>query len=273
MAERLSWGSNHPGHLVYLLDLSGSMEQNGKIDHLLEAVKATSELLIAKTDGKNRFSVSIIGYNTDTYPLFKGSALELDRKLDEVYNNGGENAPLFDKNNEAKPQWQTYTAKAFGAVKEDIQVWIREQQQKNIPMPVPIVIHVTDGYPYENERNEADAREDALRAADEIKQISLPDGNPIIFNIHIGDSNDPESLFPMQRPNDADQQFLFDSSSVMPDDFVNIGRNAFSFPTQQGCRYMASNVRDKGKLAQLITFGSTVVTNMQPEQPKPHLNN
>ena len=269
MAERLSWGSNHPGHLVYLLDLSGSMEHNGKIDHLLEAVKATIDLLIAKDMHKNRFSVSIIGYNTDTYSLFKGTALDLDRKLDEVYNNGGENAPLFDKTKEAKPQWQTYTAKAFRAVKEDIQAWIREQQQGNIPMPVPIVIHVTDGYPYENERGEAEACKDAIRAADEIKQITLPDGNPIIFNIHIGDSNDPESLFPMQRPSDAGQQFLFDSSSVMPDDIVNVGRDAFCFPTQQGCRYMASNVREKGKLAQLITFGSTPVANMQVEQPKP----
>jgi len=274
MAYELKWGSNHPGHLVYLLDLSGSMEKNGKIDYLLEAVKITADFLIEKcTRGNvvsNRFSISIIGYNTDVYTLFKGSVIELDAKLNEVYSKGGEDAPLFDKTTEAKPQWQTYTAKAFRAVREDIREWMTTQQRNNIPMPAPMIIHVTDGYPYENERDEAKAQEDALKAAEEIKAISLSDGAPILFNIHIEDGNDPEILFPTKSPSDVRQQFLFNASSIMPDRIASVGRDAYNFPTQQGCRYMASNVKDKNKLVQLITFGSTPVTDAQQDElPKP----
>ena len=274
MAYDLRWGSNHPGHLVYLLDLSGSMEKNGRIDYLLEAVKVTADFLVEKCKKgdilSNRFGISIIGYNTDVYTLFKGSVIDLDAKLEEAYNRGGEDAPLFDKTTEAKPQWQTYTAKAFRAVGEDIREWIATQQRNNIPMPAPMIIHVTDGYPYENERDEAKAQEDALKAAEEIKAISVPDGAPILFNIHIDDGNDPEVLFPTQAPNDVRQQFLFKASSIMPDRFASVGRDAFNFPTHQGCRYMASNVKDKNKLVQLIAFGSTVVANNhQDEPPKP----
>jgi uncharacterized protein YegL len=273
MAYELKWGSKHPGHLVYLLDLSESMSRNGKIDYLLEAVKTTSEFLIEKsTQGsvlKDRFSISIIGYNTDVYTLFKGSVTELDAFLDKVYDQGGEDAPIFDKTTEAIPRWQTYTAKAFRAVVDDIREWMNNQQRKDMPMPAPMIIHVTDGFPYESERPQTEAREDALRAAEEIKQISLPDGNPLLFNIHIEDGNASEILFPTQAPDDAGQQFLFNSSSVMPDSFAKIGRDLFKFPSQQGCRYMASNVKDKVKLVQLITFGSTVVGAGDVEQPKP----
>lgn len=275
MADRLSWGSNHPGHLVYLLDLSGSMESNGKIDYLLKAIKDTAESLIARcyqgSELKNRFGVSIIGYNSEVRPLFKGSVVDLNNKLDEVYNQGGEDAPLFDKTREAKPQWQTFTAMGFKAVEDDIMEWQRNQQKSNVPMPAPIIIHITDGYPYEGKGSEAESQRKALQAAESIKRISFPDGHPILFNIHIEDGNAPEMMFPSQRPNNIGQQFLYDASSVMPNDLATIGRDAWKLPTQEGCRFMASNVKQTGELVKLITFGSTVTMGGRPqdEQPMP----
>lgn len=271
MAYEIKWGTKHPGHLVYLLDLSESMSRNGKIDYLLDAVKTTSDFLIEKcTDGvlKDRFSLTILGYNSDVYTLFKGSVTKLNDYLDSIYEQGGENAPMFDKTTEAIPRWQTYTANAFRAVRDDILEWINTQQSKNILMPVPLVLHVTDGYPYEAERSPKKAMEDALLAAEELKNISLPDGNPLLFNIHIENSNAPEILFPMQPPKDEGQLFLFNSSSVLPDRFAQIGRDVYKFPSQPGCRYMTSNVKDKVKLVELITFGSTILNDNNKEEPK-----
>jgi uncharacterized protein YegL len=275
MAEKLKWGTNHPGHLVYLLDLSESMAHKGRIDNLLDAVKTTADLLIAKSerDGKvqNRFSVTIIGYNSDVNQLFKGSIVDLDNRMNEIYEQGGEDAPLFDKTKEAKPKWQTYTAKAFRTVKRDIDEWMAEQRSKGMDMPVPIIIHITDGFPYESERSEKEAREDALRAAEEIKQITMPDGNPILFNIHFDDSSAQENVFPSQPPTSGGQKFLFEASSTMSDENVATGKEAFNLPTEKGCRWMASNVKDSAKLVQLITFGSSIAvdTNGIKEQAKP----
>lgn len=256
MAYVLSWGSKHPGHLVYLLDLSQSMAKNRKIDYLLEAVKNSCDHLTMKcfggTDLKNRFSVSVLGYNTDVFTVFKGSVRELDAKLEEIYVQGGENTPLFDKTSEAMPRGQKCTAKAFRAVKEDIMEWINSQRRKNIPMPAPVVIHITDGRPTEEEREQTVALEDALRAAEEIKQINLPDGNPILINIHYNNET-PEILFPIQNPNDEDLQFLFDASSVMDDELVERVRENYLLPTQQGCRCMVSNVKDLNSLSLIVS--------------------
>ena len=46
MAYQQGWSENHPGHVVYLLDLSGSMEKNGKIDRLIVAVNDVVKDLI-----------------------------------------------------------------------------------------------------------------------------------------------------------------------------------------------------------------------------------
>lgn len=81
---------------------------NGRIDYLLETVKNTCEFLIERSICgsvvKDRFSVSILGYNTDVYTLFKGSERELDAKLEEIYLKRRGNAPLFDKTSEAIPR-------------------------------------------------------------------------------------------------------------------------------------------------------------------------
>jgi len=212
--------SNHPGHLVYLLDLSESMEKNGRIDHLLEAVKVTADSLIEKCYRgdvlSNRFSISILGYNTDVYTLFKGSVIELDKILEEVYIQGGEDASLFDKTKEARPKGRADMAKAFHAAAEDIREWMITQQRYDIPMPAPIVVHITDCSTSKEDIDVADSKENILQAAEEIKQISIPDGNPILFNILVED----EIWFPSQRPNDAKKQLLYETSSVFPERIV-----------------------------------------------------
>ena len=269
MAYDLQWGSANPGHLVYLLDLSGSMAENGKIDTLLEVLKDTCILMITDPENLTRASVSIIGYNSDVSTLFKGTLNDILKIFEK---GGGLNAILLDKEKSiqeggCRPEWQTYTAKAFRWAKNDIEEWIAAQERAGKRMPAPMIIHVTDGYPYEEERKPEVARADALKAAQEIMNISLPDGNPLIFNIHIGDDPSREVLFPTQRLAEEDQQFLYDSSSIMPDNMVSNGISN-SLPASHGCHLMASNVRERAKLAQLIAFGSIPRDFAEPPRPR-----
>ena len=265
--KKIPWGSTHPGHLVYLVDLSQSMGQDGKIDNVIETIRQVSEYLVSMseegTELRNRFSISIYGYNSNVVTLFRGSVIDLDKKLEEQSN---KRLPLFDKEKEAKPQWQTYTEKGFQAVAEDIKQWISQQQKNNILMPVPIVIHITDGYPYEHERRPEQARDAALKAAKELMEISVPDGNVLLFNIHIGEGTQESLTFPNSQPKDEDRKFLYEASSIMTEDIVTRAKS-FKLPAKEGSRFMVSNETDQQALAKLVAFGSSIKDEKAEEEP------
>lgn len=278
MAYNTTWGENHRGYLVYLVDLSLSMGESmsmgeeTKIEDVIDTITQVSDYLIGMCEDtikvkdpttgydkditikKDRFDITILGYNNDITLLFDGTVLELDKLLDEKYE---ANAPLFDKGEDAKPKDLTYTAKGFRTVIKYIQRWINKQPQDKNRIPAPIVIHLTDGFPMEYERSNLEARLDALNAAKELKDISVPDGNVLLFNIHIGKGENDTLIFPSTRPVDADRQFLFDASSELTDVFVRRAQNR-GFCAQQNSRFMVSNQTEKNTLAQLIAFGSSV---------------
>lgn len=257
MAYSLAWGSNHPGHLIYLVDLSWSMASDNKIDDVINVIENVSDYLVGMCEDfgnlKDRFSIHIIGYGDDVKTLFKGSVLELDRKLEETM---GKGKPIFDKAKEAKPYGLTYTAKAFRAALDDIKQWINQQNSLNIPIPVPVVIHITDGHPEEIGKSEAESMKDALGIANEIKNIKVPDGNALIFNIHIDGVKTCDAVrFPATPPSDERRRFLYEASSTMPSIFVT---RAAKFGAGEGCRFMVAHESDKKMLARLIAFGSSV---------------
>jgi uncharacterized protein YegL len=268
MAYNLGWGSNHPGCLVYLIDMSGSMSQNSRMEYVTETVKEVSEYLVSMCEKGgtllNRFHIKIFGYNTDVFKLFDGSVVDLDAKLEEAYVKNVSLFDTFDNKDKVKPQWQTYTAKAFRKVAEETKEWVKRQQNNQIPVPAPIIIHVTDGHPEEKERVEALAISDALSAAQDIKSIAVPDGNALLFNIHITDIAGKTLRFPSVSPNGNDKdaarlRFLFDASSEMTDMFV-ARANAFKLNAQSRSRFMVSNEHDRNILAKLIAFGSSVTS-------------
>lgn len=269
MAYNIGWGSKHPGYLVWLLDLSASMNQ--KIDYVLDSIKESCDELtkVCSPSGRiiNRMSIHIIGYNSDVFTLFKGSIVDLDALLEKTYPGA-----IFDKTNEAKPQWQTYTTKAVQEATKSVKNWITQQSANGIPMPVPIVIHITDGYPFEeeNRHDQSVSRNNALVAINELKKISVPDGNLLFFNIHIGEGKAPIRL-PNQRPNDAERAYLFDASSVMPDVFIKKAQLLGFTEATENSRFMVSNETDKRMLTRLIIFGSTLPSDVTPydEQAKP----
>lgn len=269
MAYNIGWGTKHPGYLVWLVDLSESMNQ--KIDYVLDSITESCDELtkVCSPYGKilNRMSIHIIGYNSEVFTLFKGSVIDLDARLEETHPSA-----IFDKTKEAKPQWQTYTTKAVQEATKSVKEWIGQQSAKGIPMPVPIVIHITDGYPFEEENrpDQSVSRNKALAAIKELKEISVPDGSLLFFNIHIGAGKDPIRL-PTQRPTDTERAYLFDASSVMPDIFIKKAQLLGFSDAKENSRFMVSNETDKRLLTRLIIFGSTLVSDVTPydEQAKP----
>ena len=273
MAYNLKWSPNHPGHIVYLIDYSGSMgwEENKRINKLLDILSVVCDRLIANDSMNapldNGATVSMFGYNSEVFDLFFGDFKKLDQYLDTQ-------SPLFKDNPKAKPQWQTYMADAFDSARRDIEQWIEKQKQSGKPIPAPIVINITDGIPEEgdNDPNHTKAMARAKTAAQKLMDVSVPDGNVLLFNIHIMEGGNP-LVFPSSRPsnpNHPEQQFLFDISSQLNEDQIACARGKQIDEAQHGSRFMATSLSDYNKLLRLIEFGSTVsqLSNTRTEQVK-----
>lgn len=268
----LDWGTNHPGHIVYLIDFSGSMNNDYKIKMVENTFNELSKYLISacsddddNDDGKlkvkDRLSIKIIGYNNDIHVLFDGSIKELNTILKSQ---SSSSIPIFEKlGHKVDPRGKTYTEKAFKAAKEDIENWIKLQREKRKSQPAPVVIHITDGYPEEVNPNypdedlpENETIAKALRAAEEIKNIKVRDGNALLFNIHItGNKNAKPLTFPTMSPDDTRRKFLFEASSIVPMSYRL--RAPKDLVLEPNSRFMASNESDESKIIRLIQFGSS----------------
>lgn len=269
MAYELRWGSDKPGHIVFLVDLSGSMYN--KIDYTIDAIEKTCFTIMGRTMSggkpKERVSISIYGYNNCIHNLFEPytSAQELNDilyRLNEVRKNENKEAALFDKKGKAKPQNATYMQLAFETAKKDIENWISRQEKKFGPdkVPAPIVLNITDGYPWEGEKPTNDVFTDTLKAAKELMAIKTQDGNVRIFNIHHDPNIEgPTIKFPKDRPNsNVETQFLYDASSPMSEDMVATAQNQFHFPEASlESKCMISNEKNVSELIRFLEWGSS----------------
>ena len=263
--QKLAWGTPHPGHLVYLIDLSGSMEEHNKVQDVMSVVFERLENLGARctvmASIKERFSLTVIGYNSEVIPLFKGGVEQVDELLSMRYGQ-----PLFDINGVAKPQWQTYMADAFDAAREDVEQWIKDQRAKGMPVPVPIVINITDGHPEEYQRTEAQSTERALEAAQRLMQVRADDSNTLLFNIHYEPaSGTAELILPKTEPADTRRRFLYNASSVLNADDVNVARAKGLEQAVPGCHGMVSNAQDKKLLLNFVEMASSLGTGEKPK--------
>lgn len=278
MAYDLGWGTKSPGHIVYLVDLSGSMKTDNKIGQVMEALQKGLRLLLTKcTQGTaimERFTASVIGYNSDIVPLFSGGANEVASLIRKAVSSG---SPIFDygEGGIAEPKWQTYMTNAFNEAYNDIEKWIREANGR--PLPAPIVVNITDGQPEESNKSLETAASEAKQAAQRLMGLRTPDGNVLLFNLHIGKSdNITELLFPVNPPQSTGNEnednrlrFLYDSSSVLPEKLTNIA-SSFELTARTGSRGMVSNVQDTSVMIRLIEFSSSLgAVSGATETPKP----
>lgn len=260
MAYKQLWGTPSPGHIVFLIDLSGSMER--KIDYTIDVLNVVFRTLVGRSVKGNsvapRLSCTVIGYNCTANVIWNDMPIsEIAIKVQNFRKKG---VPIFDKNTEFKPQYQTCMRLAFDEAKKDIEKWIAKQNAANMTIPAPIVINVTDGYPYEGkEKTWEQVSKETLQSAQALMNISTPDGNVRVFNIH----HDPQnvgtiSVFPSQRPTHPAEQFLFDASSEMDDETLKNALMKFEeYNISKGAKYMVTNVKDPSMLLKLIEFGTT----------------
>lgn len=265
MAYDLPWGSTHPGLLIYLVDLSGSMGWDDKIRRVSNTIWNVVDCLTAPCQDngryKDRYHLEVIGYNQYTYELFSGGINKINDWLDSH-----QNEQFIDIEKEGKPQGLTHMSIAFDKASEIIKKWISSQNSKGQHIPAPIVINITDGFPEERNLDEAQSRDKALKAASALKAISVPDGNVLLFNIHI-DGKPGEGFelqFPSAKPTDARRGFLFDASSAMNSTFVTRAQRN-NLPATTGSRFMVSNVSDMRTLGRLVVFGSSVSGMTRPD--------
>ncbi len=255
-------GTSNPGCIVILVDQSWSMSEEWK-----NGIKANQAALIVNraiynlalkcqqgTEIKQRCSVSAISYGETVDIVVKGM-------IDNVY---------------ASPvKVEAVTKKvpdgAGGVVEVDVElpIWIQPRASGGTPMHEafetaseiasnwisdwpdsfpPVIINVTDGEP-----NYPNLTADAAR---KIMNLRTTDGNVLVYNIHIANSDFP-SEFPIDNTQFSDNpfaEFLFSISSVLPESLFPNAR-ACGFSPQPDARCFAYNA-DETLTTRIIEFGS-----------------
>jgi len=267
---KLLWSPATPGHIVYLIDLSGSMGKSSsmgkRIDYTIDVLHTVLRRIrnrCIKGGGKvsEKLSFTIIGYNYKAVEIWKNySVLEMAKKSIAQERN---NIPIFDKEKSIdekgfKPEYQTCMRLAFEAAKKDIEEWLSKQQKSNILTPAPVVINITDGEPYEgDDKTWEQVSKETLQAAYDLMNIVTPDGKVRLFNIHHNpDIGRSAQVFPSIRPSHPVEQFLFDASSEM-DEATLESAKSYGFSVSQGSHCVAYNEKDPSFLVKLIEFGSS----------------
>ena len=93
MAYSIQWGQKSPGHIIFLIDQSGSMSGDNEIKAAEAVHKAIEEIInncINGTKVKNRVYITIIGYGNenDVCILKEGWATDYVMDLQKCKSNG-----------------------------------------------------------------------------------------------------------------------------------------------------------------------------------------
>ena len=249
MAYSIQWGQKTPGHLLFLLDQSGSMSGENEVKVADAVHKAILEVInncILGGKVKNRVYITIIGYgNEDDVCIIKeGWASDYLSDLQKCKEDG---STII----EPVSYGDTPMAEGFRMALECIEKWLDERKSLGSEIPAPIVINITDGFP-----NDEDEAKDA---AHDIMNTKTPDGNVILFNIHM-DEDGNEIRFPRtlsQAGNSDEAKFLFEISSEMNDQFIRVAHTKGFEGITKGAKGFIANANGD-TLVRFIEFGSIV---------------
>ena len=223
------WSSATPGLLIILLDQSGSMmsayEGTTRTKFAALAVNRVIDNIIQKNfDGdapKNRCFISVIGYNHNVKELCSGWLKDLDAsplRYENLKQKQPDGAGGIVEVEVKRPVWvepidkdgATNMLGAFHLAKELVEKWMAD----NADGPAPVIINISDGVPYYEGKDPRICMQETVNLVSEIKNLSNNDGNVLIFNAQIDESNG-KVVFPSNR-NDIRQeaaQFLYDITS------------------------------------------------------------
>lgn len=204
--------SKTPALIIYLLDVSASMDQDFDGRKRIEAVNDALETVITRmvqrsTKGSAispRYRVAMFAYSSSVIDLLGGV-----KTVAELVNMGVPRLPTLD---------MTDTAAAFAEAEKLLQRELPNMQD----CPAPLICHMTDG-----EFNGADP----LPIAERIKQMSVPDGNVLIENIYVRsagpglqDATSWPGITSDSQLNESYSKALFNSSSPIPESYLNVMR-------------------------------------------------
>lgn len=253
------WGRSNPGHIIFLIDQSGSMSEGKRAEMTAECVQnSIVEIVRGSIHGeevRDRAFITVIGYGKKDFPVEVIRQGWVSEWADDVLNAKKNGTCIIP----AIAEWGTPMAQAFQQAKHCLDEWIavrneEHQQKPSESMAAPIVLNITDGEP--------DNEQDARNAAKEILNTPTPDGNVLVFNAHMNDDeNDdkkPEIICPTDKSDlkgDKNAEFLFDISSPVTDKMVTVAK-AIGFETiANGAMGFVANAR-QATLARFIEFGS-----------------
>ncbi|WP_370407477.1 vWA domain-containing protein [Tenacibaculum dicentrarchi] len=274
MSNTKQWSSATPGYIIFLVDQSGSMEQpytEGRDRSEFTALvinRTINELVNTNMDGdkvKDRVFISMIGYGgssslavddirSNYLSEFADNPLRIEKIKKKVSDGAGglieieEQMPIFI---ESVANGLTPMADALKFTKELIEGWL----QKKPDNPAPIIINISDGLPYTGTTVETEMNK-AISISKEIMNINSQDGNPLIFNCHIGDGG-KECGFEESENELFDEQakFLFNISSKVPESYKQAAIKQ-NFKVKRESRGFISNA-EPDSFIKFINFGSS----------------
>ncbi len=255
--------SDHPATLIYLVDISGSMnakmqDDKTRIEVAKNAIQVAYAQMIQRSmrQGKihPRYRVGMIAYSEKIYDVYGniGSIVSIDRLKDE-------GIPSIT------PQKSTNMARAFRyaekLIKEDIQKWSPKWLEE---CPPPMVINITDC-----EFDEEQAQ-DPLECSQKLQEIAVPDGNVLVENIFITDQiSAPASAQGWEGYHRGDKtgnpygDKLLEMSSLIPSTYAQILREQAGLKIKEDAVMMFPGIT-----REFIKFGfvMSIVTGSQIAQ-------
>jgi len=126
----------------------------------------------------------------------------------------------------------------------------------NADGPAPVIINISDGVPYYDGKDPRECMKETVSLANEIMGLTNNDGNVLIFNAQIDESNG-KVVFPSNRSDISQEQaqFLYDITSEVPESYKAAAAKN-ELPTKEGSRGCIFGA-DGVQLIQLIDFGSS----------------
>ncbi len=270
------WSSATPGLIIFLIDQSASMQEEfidgkNKAEFTASVINETiNDLILQCSSGnmvKDRLFVSLIGYGgkggnsvDDVRSGYIGSFADNPLRFETVIKKisdgeGGfveieEEIPIFIEPT-CPENGLTPMAEAFEFAQRLIATWMDKKPEN----PAPVVINISDGFPFTgNDDEEEEIRRTASKAY-EIMSMQMNDGNPLVFNIHLGiglECRFEESSIELP---DENAKFLFSISSKVPRAYKEVGKR-YDFDIRPNSRGFISNA-SPDSFIKFISFGSS----------------
>lgn len=277
MNNSKQWSSATPGYIIFLVDQSGSMGEDytggkNKAEFTALVINRTiNDLIFTNSAGdkiKDRVFISIIGYGgqggnsvddirSDYLSAFADSPLRTEKVQKKVSDGAGGLVEIEEEmavylEPTCPRNGLTPMSEALDFTKQLIEGWISKKPDN----PAPVIINVSDGMPYTGGSPLEDI-DKTISVADSIMKIDTNDGNPIIFNVHLGQPPFNESKFESSESQISDEEgkLLFKISSKVPETYREAARK-HEFVTSEESRGFVSNAGPE-TLIKFINFGSS----------------